>query len=824
MNKILMTSIIILVYNACLAVDVRISSDWDLQYNELQKQISPDQKSAKAKATVKGSKILDQEALIYGIDKSPVDVKLRRTKAMISRLKTMKNAYVPESSAGQRLIKFEKQLDEFEQNWKSGGSEKEGQNPAAVKQHYMDLSKIARGAALNNPLLDGFDDILFSSYRNPSGDRHMCDQYYGWNVRNGTSIYIVKNFNSDAPEIIDVLENSIVENGRLKGQKLTGGGVLSPDLSYDAKTVLFAWSTEEEQCYHIFKVNIDGSGLIQLTDGKSQYGGHLLSNVSHNDFDPVWLPNGRIAFITERRGGYLRCSGKRPCPTFAMYSMKADGTDMYPLSYHETNEWHPSVNNDGMIVYTRWDYIDRDDCIAHHIWQCYPDGRDPRSFHGNYPLPHETFTSKGVYGKDLRPNMEVNIRAIPGSKKYIATAASHHRSSFNQLVMLDLNIPDDSRMSQVAGITTGDVGQMRDGRSGPWGTAWPLSEDFYLCNYGDSVVLLDRFGNRDLIVKTSDIKTDAKLNRLVDPIPLRPRPLPTVIPIQTYQGERSVKAPKATIGVMDVYNCDIPLPRNVKIKWMRVVQIFPQVMAKMNAPQMGYGSETLARMPLGIVPVEEDGSVFFEAPVAKEIYFQLLDENGMAVHSMRSGTYVHCGERLSCVGCHEDKWKSPPPKTIRLAMKRAPSKLQPEVSSGAVPYNWHILAKPVLQQKCARCHIEKKKGPDMSYESLAEYTFYWPYQRKSYTNKDLRASGSKTTPGRFGALESKLLKGGYLNKSHYDVELTPDELRRITLWLDMNSNELGAYYKVEEQRRGEVVWPKLDLDINDPLGLLTFSE
>ena len=42
-----------------------------------------------------------------------------------------------------------------------------------------------------------------------------------------------------------------------------------------------------------------------------------------------------------------------------------------------------SVDNAGMIVYTRWDYTDRDDCLGSHFWICYPDGRDPRAPHGN---------------------------------------------------------------------------------------------------------------------------------------------------------------------------------------------------------------------------------------------------------------------------------------------------------------------------------------------------------------------------------------------------------------------------------------------------------
>ena len=55
--------------------------------------------------------------------------------------------------------------------------------------------------------------------------------------------------------------------------------------------------------------------------------------------------------------------------------MNPDGSDIILLSYHETHEWQPSVTNDGMLVYTRWDYVDRDTNVAHHIWTCFPDGR-----------------------------------------------------------------------------------------------------------------------------------------------------------------------------------------------------------------------------------------------------------------------------------------------------------------------------------------------------------------------------------------------------------------------------------------------------------------
>jgi len=45
------------------------------------------------------------------------------------------------------------------------------------------------------------------------------------------------------------------------------------------------------------------------------------------------------------------------------------------------------------------------------------------------------------------------------------------------------------------------------------------------------------------------------------------------------------------------------------------------------------------RVAIIAVPVEADGSAYFEAPVGKPIYFQALDGQGMAVQSMRSVTW-----------------------------------------------------------------------------------------------------------------------------------------------------------------------------------------
>jgi hypothetical protein len=55
------------------------------------------------------------------------------------------------------------------------------------------------------------------------------------------------------------------------------------------------------------------------------------------------------------------------------------------------------------------------------------------------------------------------------------------------------------------------------------------------------------------------------------------------------------------------------------------------------------------------------------------------------------------------------------------------------------------------------------------------------------------------------------------------VELTPDEWRRLTLWLDLNSNEIGWIgddrSQIEAQKRGEALWPPIDVDPSNPTGV-----
>lgn len=760
-------------------------------------------------------RMADANVLLWSSDRDALDVVLRRTRALLSHLK--------EASHGPELEDLAKGLDEAARQSEQLPVPPDSTVTTAERAVvYFQVCALRRKLVYANPWLD-FDDVLFVARKNAHPGIIQGNSVYAPSA--GGGIYVASGFKSGRPRFRNLLENSRVQHGPLKGQTLhdqKGRSFQGLDLSYDGKEVVFAYAdvgvlVPPPEVYnglpcmfHLFRVNVDGAGLTQLTDGVWK------------DHSPCWLPNGRIVFCSERRQLSNRCSGLHDYEAVStLFSIAGDGSDLIPISWHEADEINPSVDNDGMLVYTRWDYVDRDFSAAHHVWKCGPDGSNPRAPHANYPTPHHTFDGHWDDGRAKRPWAEQFIRAIPGmSGKYVAVATGHHTPPHGPLVLLDLNVPDDHRMSQVQ-IVTGDGtlpldSECRGGHR--YVCPWPLSDSYFLAAESETrkLFLIDRFGNRELLFEAL---VDLPIFQV---LPLRPRPLPRETPERTFQGSRASlpEHTRAVISVVNVYESDLPWPDGTVIKALRIIEIFPREWAfpESNTPRIGFGSGANARMVLGVVPVEDDGSAYFEAPVGKAIYFQAIDERGMAVQSMRSCTYVHPGEHLSCLGCHEHKWKAPAAQGgLPKAFRRAPSEIVPE-PEGSLPFSFARLVQPVLEAKCGDCHAHQQVEPPLAagrspsadasaaiYTSLEPYAFYFHGQGSALGLEPIHG-GYRSIPGRFGARQSSLL--AFLGPAHYGVQLTDDERRRLTLWLDLNSNELGAYHDADRQQRGEVVWPK----------------
>ncbi len=770
-------------------------------------------------------------------DRDPLDVVLRRVPFLVEALESMgKNA--PDLTAEKSELQNLTQLAE-------------GVEPTDVsgrRELFAKVTALRNRIALKNPLLD-FQNLLFiKRHFNPEPEKegnHMCDQFFGFHGRAGGGLFVLRNAFGKNPEVVNVLEGLTVEQGRNQGRTLDASwAFLSPELSYDGREILFAaadtasqrhsYTWTEENCYHLFKVQFDpetgkGSHLEQLTDGP------------YDDFDPCYLPNGRVIFISERRGGFGRCHG-RPVPCYTLHSMNADGSDIVMLSPHETNEWQPDVDHQGMVIYTRWDYVDRGFSQAHHPWITTPDGRDPRVIQGNYDREQ---------GK--RPHFECDIHPIPGSSKLTATATGHHAQHYGSLILIDTTIPDDNHAGQVRRITPdqqymeSELRAHRDPQN--YGTCRALSEQFFLCIYDPfskadagtandyGIYLLDEFGNRTFLYRDPEISCR-------DVIPVKAHERQNIVPHLTLVGNPlapgekfvptdSALLPKtATVGLMNVYDSMFPFPEDedgkpAKIQRLRIVQLLPKTTPLANHPFIGYGDQKGARKILGTVPVEPDGSAFFSLPVNIPVYFQALDANGAAVQTMRSATYVHEGEQLTCQGCHENRHSGMPNRPSGpAAMRRAPSEILPD-PEGTNPFNYVRLVQPILDAKCVACHagpetkrsqpnisedamnraagIDLRSGNDLnahfttSYETLRKYCFY--YDNAAWTEP-------QTFPGKFGSNRSPLFTT--LKSPHFGVSLTPAEMYRFTTWMDNNCDFYGAYDDCTLQRSGEIVEPKLE--------------
>jgi hypothetical protein len=204
------------------------------------------------------------------------------------------------------------------------------------------------------------------------------------------------------------------------------GMITTADLSYDGREVVFAMRRgghvasrpvahvedisryqEEKSNYHVFRINIDGSGLTQLTRG------------THNNLDPCWLPDGGIAFISDRKPAYAYCY---VVTSPVLYRMEHDGSQQKRLSANYLMDFTPSVLNDGRIIYTRWEYVDRAACPIQSLWTINPDGTELAGFYGNRVISPGTFM-------DAQP--------IPGTNQVVATATNHNGSCRGGIVAID---------------------------------------------------------------------------------------------------------------------------------------------------------------------------------------------------------------------------------------------------------------------------------------------------------------------------------------------------------------------------------------------------
>ena len=625
------------------------------------------------------------------------------------------------------------------------------------------------------------------------------------------------------------------------------GEIIDCDLSYDGREVVFSWKrggvemvqpnqmTEEvdrsnsDDNYQIYRVNIDGTGLTQLTTGP------------YNNLNACWLADGGIAFISDRKPAYAYCF---VTTSPVLYRMDRHGANQRRLSSNYLMDFTPAALDDGRIIYTRWEYVDRPACPIQSLWTINPDGTGLAGFYGNRVISPGTF---------------MQSQSIPGTQKILATATNHNGDCRGAICVIDRSHGANARES-VRNVTPEiDIyvsrGVHGNGLDGPYEDPFPIDDGHYLVSKRGVLQIRSFDGDRVSLLSPQDGLG------FYGPEPVRAVSTPPVVSTVRYDEsvqlaeDGSVSGAWATVMLQDVYRGLAPHVEPGEVKQICVVQeiekgVFTPLMHEVPTgkgyaansafgfqfPLVSCGATYSPKKVWGYADVAEDGSACFRVPSEVPIYFMALDAEGRAVQRMRTFTHMMPGEVQGCVGCHTDRNELPPYPVDTFAHSIRAEELRPP-DWGVKGFSYPEVVQPVLDKHCAECHNarDRQGGIDLSgdktdffnvsYDVLARQGTQgeWapelhgvlldsgnegrsPYTSWIWTINGTELNVHQVAPKQWGSPASLLAE--IVATGHPDHEgkprltMTLSERRRIYLWIDLNVPYYGTSASNHRDRMG----------------------
>ena len=610
------------------------------------------------------------------------------------------------------------------------------------------------------------------------------------------------------------------------------GVVRDPDVSYDARRVLFAWKKSlDNDDYHLYEFDIATGRVRQLTAG-----------LGFADYEGVYAPNGHIIFSSTRCVQTVDCWWTE---VSNLYTCDGDGRYLRRLGFDQVHTNYPTVMPHGRILYTRWEYNDRGQMYPQGLFQMNPDGTGQTEYYGN---------------NSWFPTSLLHARGIPGTEKVVAIFSGHHTLQKGWLGIID---PSRGRQENQGAQLIAPVRDTAAERIDGYGQSgdqfqypYPLNETEFLLAFKPdgatapfAIYWMDKDGRRELLAGDERISCN-------QPVPLAVRPAPHVRPnlVDYHQT-------KGSYYLQDIYLGPglAGVPRGT-VKKLRVVALDFRAAGIGKNENAGPDGEALVCTPvsigngawdpktvLGEAKVHDDGSAYFEVPARTPVYFQAIDEKGCAVQTMRSWTTLQPGEVGSCVGCHESKNTAPPAKaSISLALRAGVESLSGFYGPPR-GFSFRREIQPILDRHCIGCHkappsempppLTAKSPPqgklaDRAFSLLDTEVIDPPAERKwsqAYLalTAGRRESGFEQTnsyrgnpqgpvvnwvsaqsepamlpPYRAGAAKSRLMT--LLEQGHGEVKLSREETDKIACWIDLLVPFCGDYLEANAWSEGEL--------------------
>lgn len=446
--------------------------------------------------------------------------------------------------------------------------------------------------------------------------------------------------------------------------------IRDPAVSYDGQRVAFSMRRSEDDCLNLYVMNLDGSGLVQLTHDT----GTLPSGIKVSNVEPLWGPDDRIYFVSTRRGVLAANSG---LPLSNLWRIDSDGAGLLQMTFSAGNEvapgWRFAEHHSEHALEVR--ALDLSFTAARRTGGelFAPIMRVPPDFHADYH-PH--------YGTQ-NPTYEVftQITMMPDMRDTLVLMDDDNLWEGGALGLIDRNLgPVIADGNQVAVVNyveplqklaaIGDVvehrgssphGYYRDPFSLPDGSLLVVHSRAAIDHADPAanpdpalyrMTLLELAGNHT-VVSRKDLLVDLPGKVEMDPRPIMRRRRESVgDPLHHLSND---------VDYGHVLNFDLAVslliagedsPSGTKdfealaqqIRWVRIVEEVPA----QPGDQTGRGGRGVRRV-LAEFPATADRSMYLRLPAGVPYFMQALDDTRMAVAGFNQWFFVLPGEQLKQV-------------------------------------------------------------------------------------------------------------------------------------------------------------------------------
>ncbi|MHC4249794.1 MAG: HzsA-related protein [Planctomycetota bacterium] len=731
------------------------------------------------------------------------------------RLKELRGAIAEVHRGGGKADGYLTKLDELEAraaSWTDGPPE-----GAAFDRWKDAVARLRREALLSENPLVGCGKLLFVK-RQTFHASHFYTDFTDGVGRYGGNLCVLDLETGEDSDLIPEMKDGIF--GRF-------------DLRFGARKVAFDWKRSAKEGFRIYEIDIDPAtgkrrgAVRQITFPPKdeaarikKYDNSFIGGTARmyyhqtDDMHPCYLPDGGIAFVSSRCEYGTLCNGDDSLTTTVMYRVDGDGKNMKKLTNSAVSEFSPSMMQDGRILYTRWEYVDKGQLGIKCLWAMRPDGSG----------------TVEIYGNDIRvPPTFLHGRQIPGEPNLFVFLGTPHypQSGIGTVIRADMtkNIRTREPMTYITPHV--DIKQepgwnhLINGKwvrhtNGPlYMDPFPLSRDVFLVSHNPDrkwsdpkaygLYLLTESGAHELVHRDPDTSC-------WQPMPLKARKAPPALP--SMLDPALAKRGLAVCVVQDIYHGMEGVERG-EAKYIRVMEQIPRPWdarrfwdqrnrSNSHTRLVSRGTALAAKAMWGVVPVEDDGSSHFYVPADRNIYFQALDKDYMELQ--RERTYINYmpGETRSCVGCHETPNDTPPQRSrVPLAMKKAPVMPgpQPGDDTGRQAIHYPSYVQPVLDRFCVKCHGGVKPKGRLSLGGELTTHFSRSYENlmkrraaPTYAEASDWDGSPYSPPKSVGSYKSRLIKALREGKQHADLELPQSAFVRLATWVDASGVYYGSYW------------------------------